>query len=287
MSRFNFRQLPLEYASRGKRDPKAGLPFFQDNIGDDLLIILIAFAPFSPSPVAVALAIVFLHFSFWSVYEIGYYENDLVASKFERDAQIPVGFRDFEGSYSTRTAWAWAIVLGAAGIACIWWSGVSYLAGRGGIELAGLLTVWAALLGLLRIVFRHYNHIDKMTRVFVYLPLQVLKYGFPALFFALPATGAALIFAQIMRRWTPYLVYRYMKKQPLAFPARLVRLLVFAMLWLMLIPSQAGAEFFLHGAVVLAWLGLRSMSQLRVLLRDAGHVTVDEWKKDDANGVNP
>lgn len=284
MSRFTFRNLPLEYASRGKRDPRAGLPFFQDNIGDDLLIVLLAFIPFSPAPVQVALAIVFLHFSFWSVYEIGYYENDLVASKFEIDAQIPAGFRDFEDGYSARTAWAWAIAMGVAGAAFVWRSGafppiLSGGAAAGAGLFAAILALWIGLLVLMRLVFRLYNHIDKMTRIYVYLPLQLFKYAFPALFFVLPPAGAALVFAQMMRRWVPYVVYRHARKEPKAFPARLVRLLVFATVWLLLLPSQPDRTFLLHGAVVFVWLGLRGLSQLKTVLDQAGHVTADSWKK--------
>lgn len=274
-----FRQVPFRYASTCKRDSQKGRAFFLDNIGDDLLLVLLAFVPFSPEPFLVALAIVLLHVSFWSVYEIGYFENDFVAAKHEADGRVSSAFKESGGQFSALIAWVWAVALGLAGLACAWQSGVSHLAGGGVPEFLGLLVLWGAVLLTLRKLFQYYNHIDKMTRVFVYLPLQLLKYGFPALFFALPPAGAALIFAQIIRRWAPYLVYRYVKKEPLELPTRLIRLLVFVMLWLLLIPSQAGLSLFLHGLIILAWLAFRAVRQFQNLLHDAGHVTVDKWKE--------
>ncbi|WP_343080301.1 hypothetical protein [Ostreiculturibacter nitratireducens] len=239
--------------------------------------------PFTAAPLEVALSILFLHFSFWSVYEIGYYENDLVASKFEVDANVPVGFKDFENGYSASIAWAWAIALGAAGVAFAWLSGISHLqvfgGGSGGAGVfAGLLAIWVALLVAMRLVFRLYNHIDKMTRVFVYLPLQIAKYAGPALIFPLSPAGAALVFAQIMRRWLPYIVYRYTRKESQTFPARIVRLLVFASLWLVLLPSEADRAFVIHGAVIFAWLALRGLRQMRDVLDNVAHVASDGWK---------
>lgn len=286
MNWLNFRQFPFQYASRCKRDSQTGRAFFLDNIGDDLLIVLMAFSPFSPAPALVTLAIIFLHMSFWSVYEIGYYENDLVAARFEVDGKLSSRVRDLEGGFSILTAWIWAVALGVAGLACAWQSRVSHLAEGNVPEFLSLMILWAMVLLLLRKLFQYYNYLDKMTRVFVYLPLQLLKYGFPALFFSLPAAGAALIFAQIIRRWAPYLVYRYMKKEPLELPSRLVRLLMFALLWLLLIPSQGSWSFFVHGLVILAWLGLRAVRQLQSLLHDAGHVTIDKWKEAGTSNEN-
>jgi hypothetical protein len=274
-----FRQFPFQYASRCKRDTQTGWAFFLDNIADDLLIVLIAFSVFSPAPGFVSLAIILLHMSLWSVYEIGYYENDLVAAKFEVDGKLSSRFNDMEGRFSILAAWVWAAVLGVAGLAFAWQSKVAHFADGTIQGVLGMLILWGAFLLLLRKLFRFYNYIDKMTRVFVYLPLQLLKYGFPALFFSLPAAGAALIFAQIIRRWIPYMVYRYMKKEPIEFPSRLVRFVVFAVLWLLLVPSQADLPFFVHGLVILTWLGLRSVRQLQYLLQGAGHVTVDRWKE--------
>ncbi|NNK79042.1 MAG: hypothetical protein HKP40_10060 [Litoreibacter sp.] len=272
--------LPLQYASRGKRDPKAGLPFFLDNIGDDLLIILLAFVPLSEAPITVALAIAALHFSFWCIYEIGYYENDRVAILHERHGQVPVGFKQFEDGYSAKLAWAWGIALGATGVVLMWWSGVSHLANIGTIGFVFLILLWGAVLIALRSLFGFYNHVDKMSRVFVYLPLQLFKYAFPALFFVLPAAGVALIFAQIIRRWMPYVVYRYLGKEPVGFPARLNRFAVFAVLWLLLLPSNVDWSFALHGALIAAWLFFRGLSQINAARSNVRHVTEDDWRNE-------
>ncbi|MFY0691637.1 MAG: hypothetical protein JXR14_06915 [Paracoccaceae bacterium] len=280
MSRKISRFLPLQYAARGKRDPDAGLPFFMDNIGDDLVIILLAFVPLSPAPLAAALAIISLHFSLWCIYEIGYYENDQVAVNHERSGQVPVGFSAFGEGYSVTLAMGWGILLGALGIAFVLWSGAFYLSGRGAVAFIGAALLWTAALFALRWLFRFYNHIDKMSRVFIYLPLQLFKYGFPALFFTLPAAGVALVFSQICRRWMPYLIYRYLGKEPGGFPARLIRLLVFSALWLLLLPSNPEWGFVLHGALIMAWLFFRGLSQINAVRTNMRHVTEDDWNNE-------
>lgn len=278
-SNMHLRLFPLEYAARGKRDPNGGLPFFVDNIADDLLIVLIAFVPFSHSPLLVALAVACLHFSLWSVYEIGYYENDLAAQNLEKSGKIPVGFERFQEGYSTRSSWIWAVLLGTAGIGFAWWSNSTFFFGMGAIGLFAMGVLWLGVLVSLRALFHWYNHIDKMTRTYIYLPLQVMKYGFPAVLFSLPAAGGALIFAQMMRRWMPYVVYRYAGREVEDFPARFVRLSIFIVIWALLLPTEWNWAFILHGIAIFLWLSLRGFTQLRMLVLGAHHIAEDQWKK--------
>ncbi|RBW54939.1 hypothetical protein [Ruegeria sp. A3M17] len=268
------RYVPLDYAFRFKRNKSTGLPFFLDNLGDDLLLVLLAFVPFSSDPIAFALAIFFFHVSFWTVYEIGYFENDAMSASFEHEARVTPGFHEAAAYYSERQAWIWAVALAIPGAMLVAW-----VKATESIALVALLYLlaWCALLGCLRGVYYAYNRIDKLSRVWLYLPLQILKYAFPLMFIHLPAAGASLVFAQCLRRWIPYIVYRYGGRGLVALPSKVLRVLSFLSIWLLLLPSNLSDSYVIHGVIILVWLCFRGLSQIRKVVRNAQHVQHDKW----------
>ncbi len=279
---------PLEYTVRCKRQFQRGLPFLGDLLGDDLVILLIAFALFGAFPFPTAAAIVLLGLSFWAVYEAGYFENDMVAALRERDPRIPRAFETFRALYSERRAWAWAGVFGLSGVAvAVLGAGVVPLSGGRIAPVSGMpeaalavalgSAVWLAFLGVTRAAFRLYNAVDKLTRAYLYLPLQTLKYGFPALFFELPAAGAVLIFAQIMRRWLPYLVRRLSGSDDEVVPARLARLMVFIVIWLLLLPTAVNTTYLLQGALAAGFLMMRAANQTARQLAAVRRIEGGSW----------
>ena len=272
------RYWPFDYSRKCKRNLEAGLPFFYDNLGDDLLIVLLAFALVSDAPLWAALGITLLHFSLWIVYEIGYFENDSVSVKLEADGKTPENFEKYKDVFSQKAAWTWAMVVGFAGLAVILFTPGSYFEGTGVFGFVLAAGLWTAWLIALRGTYYAFNHVDKMSRVYLYLPLQLLKYAFPVLFFTLSPAGAALVFAQIIRRWVPYMVYRHAHKMPEYLPARLLRMIVFASLWLLLLPSNLTQDHLLLGAAGGIVLLLRSVSQIRGQLRKARGVGKDDWQ---------
>lgn len=269
---------PFHYATQCKRNKRAGLPFFYDNLGDDLLIVLIAFALASDAPLFVALAIVILHFSFWIIYEVGYFENDSVSVKLERDGKTPAKFEYFEQRFSEPLAWVWALVLGLLGVSVVTYSPTSYFASSNLWGLLANIALWFSVLAALRALYFLYNHVDKMTRIYLYLPLQVLKYAFPVIFFPLSPAGAALVFAQITRRWIPYVIYRYAGEIPNHVPARFIRLIVFILLWLLLLPANFDSEHLLVGVIGAVLLLIRGRSQFKDTLRMSKSVRLDDWR---------
>lgn len=274
------RYRPFDYSRKCKRNLNAGLPFFYDNLGDDLLIVLIAFALASDTPPWVALGVTVLHFSLWIIYEIGYFENDSVSVSLEVDGKTPENFEKFRSVFSQKSAWAWAIAIGIVGVIIVVMAPESYFAGTGIAGFLIALGLWIGLLGALRGVYYVFNHIDKMSRIYVYLPLQLLKYAFPVLFFTLSPAGAALIFAQVIRRWVPYMVYRHTHKMPEYLPARLLRLIVFASLWILLLFSNLTEEHLLIGAVAGTVLSIRSASQIKAQFRKSRGIRSDEWQSE-------
>ena len=274
------RYRPFDYSRKCKRNLDAGLPFFYDNLGDDLLIVLIAFALVSDAPLWTAVGVTILHFSLWIIYEIGYFENDSVSVSLEADGKTPENFEKFRQVFSQKAAWIWAIVIGLAGLAVVTRTPGSYFEGAGLVGFTIMAALWIALLGVLRGAYYAFNHVDKMSRIYLYLPLQLLKYAFPMLFFTLSPAGAALIFAQVLRRWVPYMVYRHAHKMPEYLPSRLLRAIVFASLWLLLLPSNLTQDHLLLGAVAGFVLLMRSVSQIRKQLLKSGSVRRDDWKSE-------
>lgn len=268
--------LPFRYASKCKRNKQNGLPFVLDNVLDDLLILLLAFVPFSAHPLLTGLAIAAFHTSLWIIYEAGYVENDRISARAEKQVKVAANFHAMSDAYSEKAAWIWAAVVGYLGacLTALIWSGETSFDIETSLWIAA---VWAVVLIALRATYVLYNRVDKMTRVMLYLPLQLIKYGFPALFVALPAAGAAAIGAQISRRWMPYIIYRFSNKKPEKFPARLIRLVTFVSLWVLLLPSAPLVQHLLLGALIGGWLLVRSATQIRLFVSNAQPVSKDSW----------
>lgn len=277
--RYPIPHYPLEYCIHCKRNKDAGLPFLTDNIGDDLLIVIVAFALVLQTPIWGAMAILLLHLSLWMVYEIGYFENDSISATLERESKTPPRFIEFRDKFSVTTAWVYAAVFGAAGIWAVSQVPDWYFADapENGVWIAAI--IWVGVLIALRTIYWFYNRVDKMSRILLYLPLQILKYAFPILFVGLAPAGAALIFAQILRRWLPYIVYRYSGVLHKDLPIRALRLLVFLTVWVLLVPSNITdpAHFIIGGAAAVL-LSVRGMSQLRAIIRNVKSVRDDDWQ---------
>lgn len=256
--------IPFTYAANCKRNTTRGLPFFVDNLADDFLIVAIAFVPLTNAPLSALLGLLLLHFSLWAIYEVGYFENDLVAATIEPDGKVPERFNAYRDRFYEPVSWAVAIVLGAA---AIWVLVRGGLLPRATVEsglAAGLFPflLWVLVLIGLRLTYRVYNRIDKASRVFLYLPLQLFKYGFGVVLLPLAPAGAALIFAQVIRRWVPYIVYRNTGSLPNGLEPRILRLLVFCSLWILLLPTAETSGHLMIGGIGLALLLLRSNSRI-------------------------
>ena len=165
-----------------------------------------------------------LFFSFWSIYEAGYFDNDKCAARYEGDPQLKPEFARFTNPFLEVYCWVWAIGLGAAAVWLIhpdrW-----YIAGP----------AWLCVLFSCRMVYHFYNRVDKDTRVFVYPVLQAFRFGSPIAIIDLHSAGAALILSQIIPRWFEYAVYRYQRKHFALstwpkVPARTLRLITFLLL---------------------------------------------------------
>lgn len=272
------RYSPLDYSINCKRNNGSGYSFIRDNVQEDLALILIAFATISWFALPVLAAIVLFHISFWIIYEIGYVENDRVAAKYEAAPKVPPAFDRFNAVFSEPLAWIYAIAVAIPAALIAAMSGASFFAGPVAVSAVQILALWTVLLLSLRLLYAVYNRVDKGTRVYLYLPLQVLKYGFPAVFFGLPAAGAALLFAQVFRRWVPYIIYRHSGDLPRHIPLRLLRLFVFVALWMFLLWDNWSMEYLIQGALALSYLVFRGWTQIREAAAGVQNVRSDKWQ---------
>ena len=169
------------------------------------------------------LAVPLFFSSFWAIYETGYLDNDRCGQKYETDAVVTPEFRMFRPGYFEVKAWSFALALGAGGILVLG----QRLVGEAGFAWLGTLLITSA-------VFRVYNRLDKTTRVWLYLALQILRESAFLVFTAVNPVGVMACAAHVMSKWQEYIIYRYARTLGVAgwpkTPHRTFRLAVFAVL---------------------------------------------------------
>jgi hypothetical protein len=192
--------VPFHYVSKVKRP---GQNYLANVILKDELILILLVYLWASFSIPALLAILLLHVSFWVIYEIVYVENDDVAHRYEAEPVLSASYASLRQRFSEPEAWATGLAIGFLGVA------VHQLAP--GIDGPGLLlgaVLWCGWLLALRAVAYLYNHVDKPTRVPLYLVLQVFKLLGLALFFPLPLAAAVLLAAHLAMSWVPYIAYR-------------------------------------------------------------------------------
>ena len=160
--------------------------------------------------------------SYMCIYELGYFENDMVAAGKEARPVLSGKEAAYRAYPIKVQSWIWASLLGAAGLGLAVWFGMLDVAGALG---AGLL--WAGLLLLSRVVFHVYNRLSTSLRFYAYPLLQVLKYCSMLLIFPPIFPGMLLVFSQVVTMWSNYMIYR-LGGQFLKQPKETVRLILFA-----------------------------------------------------------
>ncbi|PHK94632.1 hypothetical protein CR162_11905 [Pseudoroseomonas rhizosphaerae] len=242
--------LPLRYTAAAK--------YTRSYVLDQILLVDILLLALSlgtsPDALLAALCCVpFLTLSLMCVYEIGYYENDMVAARKEKSPTLrceAANFRDFP---IEPNAWIWAAASGAAGLAMAHGMG---LLGPLGLGLGG--ACWAAMLLAQRAVFYLYNRRTPKSRMLLYPVLNMLK--FAPVFVLMPPTklGVVLALSQVMTMWAVYITYRHggdhtkIRKESL-------RLVLFGIGVVLLLSSAplAGLGGGFQLGMITAWLLLR------------------------------
>lgn len=202
--------------------------------------------------------------SFWAIYERGYVDNDLVASRHEADPKLSATFGNANVATPSLSPWIWAVMAGAAGtgVLATGWSGfcVHFVA-------------WLAVLAATHACFLGYNRLDKTTRVWLYPVLQLARSAAFLVVVPVEPAGAAALGAHVLSRWVPYQVYRVGRGDWPNMRPELIRLISFALLLLLFIgPVGPFALLTRSAAALLLWSVYRARRDLRAVFSSAQRI---------------
>ncbi|MEB3280823.1 MAG: haloacid dehalogenase-like hydrolase [Lyngbya sp.] len=273
--------IPFFYLERIKRPGEKY--FLRVILADDWLVLILATSWISPVPVLHAGMVLFFLLSFWCIYEVGYLENDRVAEQFEKSPTLSNTYSIYKREMKWQQPWIWAAILAIPGLFLL--NSIQsqffleYFTDTMTIQVISV-TLWIALLVLVRISFWVYNYIDKQTRTWLYLILQAYKtFGF-LLLTPTNVVGTLLFSAQVLSRWICYLTYRYAHKDWLNLPGELLRCLIFSFLLMAIAVGTRDVHVFWNGQafVIFIWCLYRGRLQLLSILNQAHCIDQDRWE---------
>lgn len=254
--------LPGQYITHVKRPGERYI--FRGILQEDFSFWVLSTVALAPSPVMHVVGLVFLLISFWTVYELGYVDNDRVAKKFEASPKLSVAFWSSPVATPRWQPWVWSVLSAVCAIG---------LLGLPGYFNPLLLLKWIALLLGTYAWFWLYNRYDKATRVWLF---PVLQFARSAAFLAVVPCmeiGVAAVGAHIFARWVPYFFYRSGGRNWPDNPSQLVRLLFFVVLaLLMAIAVDPAIIANWTAAAILGWCLYRARRELLEMIRKATRI---------------
>ena len=274
---------PLMYIHKVKR---VGENYIVKSIlFDDLPILLLALSWLSPAPLLHGCATLFFVFSFWCIYEYGYYENDLVAAKYESQPNVSDTYHDSQVTMNWWQPWLWSLFLGAVGALFL-------VSSQGKTPITEVVTniktsislpfgLWTASLIISRLCFWVYNYVNKQTRIWLYVVLQFSRYCGFLIVTGTNLIGMSLIFAQILSRSISYLVYRYAGGNKEDWPnlqEKFLRWLLFILFvaGLSIAESDLSIIFSWQTAAVCGWYLFRGGQHLQQVINIFGLIQQDK-----------
>lgn len=193
--------LPLRYTARAKYTRSYVLD--QVVLVEFTLLVISICRSVDELP-EVLLAAGSLFLSLMCVYEIGYFENDIKATRLEESPRVTAAVERYRSYPIEPGAWVWASMLAGLGVATMFVSGMIVSKA----QAVGALLAWAAAMVTLRLTFRLYNGPDLVRRLYLYPLLQALKF-LPILVLMPPTEiGTMAILCQVATMWAIYLTYR-------------------------------------------------------------------------------
>ncbi len=178
----------------------------------DLFVLLLAYVPASRHPWFLALGLTCFQLAFWTVYEIGNWENDVLGAAYEANPKIPASFRRWRNRFDPRLAWVWSAIFALPSAWCI-----ACALDRNDLvsplpNARVFLAMFAGLMTYLvvsRIIYAVYNRVDPVSRVYLYPVMQLLKAAALVGVLAASLPGLILAISVVLVRQARYLVYRY------------------------------------------------------------------------------
>lgn len=281
---------PMMYIHKVKR---VGEEYIQKAILlDDLPLILLTFSWLSPQPFLHGLGISFLLISFWCIYEFGYYENDLVAEKYESNPVLSDTYHKSLVTMNWWQPWIWALSLGGAGVFFVVGSGLvtifdgSYLINNPEkVAFSSLIpfAAWTGFLLLSRLCFWIYNYLNKQTRIWFYFVLQVCRYCGYLVVMGTNLAGISLLLAQVLARSISYIVYRYTGGIKANWPKlqeKFLRFLLFVLLIVSISIAESNLSLLLnwHTAAIFVYCLVRAKRHIDEIVDTFGLIQQDKAK---------
>jgi hypothetical protein len=282
---------PMMYIHKVK---KAGKQYISKAILlDDLPIFLLSLSWLSSQPILHGLGILFLLFSFWCIYEFGYYENDLVAEKYEKNPVLSDTYYTSQITVSWWQVWIWALLFGSIGIFALEASEkieifqLNYSIAHREEIVASYLVLFAAWMGFLlvsRLCFWVYNYVNKPTRIWLYFVLQFTRYCGFLVVTKTNLVGISFLLVQMLSRSISYLVYRYTGGDRENWPDLQEKFLR----WFLFTFTIAGLSFaqgdiFLlinwQTAIIFAWCTFRGVNHIKRAVNNFGLIQQDKNQK--------
>jgi hypothetical protein len=219
--------LPGEYISEIKRPAKRYI--LNGILKEDFAFWLLSSIGLAINPATHLVGLLLLLLSFWAIYERGYVDNDLVASRYEADPQLSATFGSVRIATPVVKPWIWALLAGATAIAILHPDRMAFV-----VHFAR----WVVVLILTYACFVFYNRLDKMSRVWLYPLLQFARSAAFVVIVPIEPAGVAALGAHMLSRWVPYQIYRSSRVTPARWPnarPELARLISFVLLSLMIV----------------------------------------------------
>ena len=285
--------IPLYYTEKIKRPNQNYLLI--NILLKDFPIFWIAFSFLSPHPLVNAFSIIILSLSFWCIYEIGYYENDLIGEKYELKPTLSEEYQKYKNKIDFGFyPWLYSLGFGILGIISLELSKIdkvfnsisnitNSLNDNFLIQCLVHLGFWSLFLIIVRLLFSFYNHVNVSIRIAIYPLLQITRnFGF-TLITTTNFTGAILLASLVIARWIPYLVYRYNGDRS-NISGHLIHLFIFSFLILSLIISNKDLSIFnpiMQIIIAFIFLLIRSGQNIltfnKNILQKTNNIYLDNW----------
>jgi hypothetical protein len=278
--------IPFLYLERAKRPNKKY--FLKVILNDDFLVLILALSWISSHPVLHGMSMFFLMLSFWCIYELGYVENDIIATKFEKSPQLSETYQRYVNRINVRAAWLWAVFFAIPGLIILTLSKTSFnltnfIDTVRGIDVNTLLVNMAWWIGFLVVVrgtFWIYNYVDKQTRTWLYFILQVFKsFGFLVVT-PTNAIGVALFAAKAICAWIPYFIYRFTKTAwSEDLPIEVLRTFLFGFLTIAIALGTQNVSIIVswQALAILLFCSYRARRQFGKIVRQVYPIAQDQW----------
>ena len=271
--------LPGEYIAQIKRPGQRYI--FRAVLQEDFAFWLLSSIGLAIDRAAHLVGLLLLLLSFWAIYERGYVDNDLVASRHEANPQLSATFGGVRVATPAVEPWIWALLAGAAAVAILHPDRMAFV-----VHFAR----WVVVLILTYVCFVFYNRIDKMTRVWLYPLLQLARSAAFTVIVPIEPAGVAALGAHMLSRWTPYQIYRSGRVTPERWPnarPELARLISFVLLSLMIVCALGLPALLTWSALaLLLWNIFRARRDIYAVFysaqrldRSSGHTTTQRKQR--------